>query len=217
MTRKADGSAPGARESRSTAAALRIAADGWATECAVPDPAGGGVLCRPSPNCDERPGGTQIELLVIHAISLPPGEFGGSGIEDLFLNRLDVSQHPYYASVAHLRVSAHFLIRRNGALLQFVSCAMRAWHAGVSNWRGRSHCNDFSIGVELEGADDVLFAPAQYDTLLTLTESVQATYPIADIVGHSDIAPGRKTDPGVFFDWDAYRGRLRMNGPIPKN
>jgi N-acetyl-anhydromuramoyl-L-alanine amidase len=178
-------------------------------EYGVFDPAIAGVLRLPSPNCDERPAGTAIELLVIHAISLPPGAFGGSGIEDLFLNRLDPSQHPYYAGVAHLRVSAHFLIRRNGALIQFVSCAMRAWHAGVSSWRGRSRCNDFSIGVELEGADDVFFAPAQYDTLLTLTKAVRGTYPIADIVGHSDIAPGRKTDPGVFFDWDAYRRRLQ--------
>lgn len=203
------------RDSRSTA--LRVAADGWAIECAVSDPALARVLYRPSPNCDERPTGTQIELLVIHAISLPPGEFGGSGIEDLFLNRLDVSQHPYYAGVAHLRVSAHFLIRRTGSLMQFVSCAMRAWHAGVSNWRGRPQCNDFSIGIELEGADDELFAPAQYDTLLTLTEAVRAAYPITDIVGHSDIAPGRKTDPGVFFDWDAYRGRLWTGGRIPKS
>lgn len=188
---------------------MRIAGDGWVTPS---DSAGEAskieVLRTPSPNFDERPPGTRIELLVIHAISLPPGEFGGRGIEDLFLNRLDPAEHPYYADVAHLKVSAHFLIRRDGALLQFVSCSKRAWHAGVSSWQGRSRCNDFSVGVELEGADDVPFAPAQYDTLVTLTGALQAAYPIVGIVGHSDIAPGRKTDPGALFDWPRYRGLL---------
>jgi AmpD protein len=154
-----------------------------------------------SPNVDERPEGAAIELLVIHAISLPPGEFGGPGIEALFLNRLDAHAHPYYAAIAKLRVSAHFLIRRDGALLQFVRCAQRAWHAGESSWRGRARCNDFSIGVELEGADEVPFEAAQYDTLGALTTALAAVYPLVDAVGHSDIAPGRKTDPGPFFDW----------------
>ena len=173
------------------------------------------VSWMPSPNYDERPADTPIELLVIHAISLPPGEFGGTAIQQFFLNQLDVTQHPYFASIAHLKVSAHFLIRRDGALVQFVSCAKRAWHAGESNWRGRSRCNDFSIGVELEGCDEVAFTPAQYDSLAELTRAIQAAYPIADIVGHSDIAPGRKADPGLFFDWAGFRSRLQKNSPNP--
>lgn len=161
-----------------------------------------------SPNFDERPADGRVELLVIHAISLPPGEFGGGGVEALFLNRLDPAAHPYYASIAGLRVSAHFFIPRDGSLTQFVPCAKRAWHAGESLWRGRSRCNDFSIGVELEGADDVAFEPVQYETLALLTRALQAAYPIADIAGHSDIAPGRKTDPGPCFDWGRFRDLL---------
>jgi AmpD protein len=149
-----------------------------------------------------------IELIVVHAISLPPGEFGGTGIIDLFMNRLDRAAHPYYAAVADLSVSAHFLVSRDGALVQFVPCAMRAWHAGVSSWRGRTRCNDFSIGIELEGTDDVSFAQAQYAQLAALTRVLQARYPIADIVGHSEIAPGRKTDPGPHFDWRRYRAMV---------
>lgn len=166
------------------------------------------VLWRASPNFDERPSGARIELLVIHAISLPPGEFGGRGIEELFLNRLDPADHPYYAGIAHLRVSAHFVVRRDGTPVQFVSCASRAWHAGVSCWNGRPRCNDFSIGIELEGTDDEPFESAQYETLAILTRALQAAYPIAAIVGHRDIAPGRKTDPGPFFDWPRYLGEL---------
>ena len=161
-----------------------------------------------SPNCDERPAGMPIELLVVHAISLPPGVFGGSGIEDLFLNRLDPAAHPYYAGIASLRVSAHFVIRRDGGCVQFVPCLKRAWHAGASSWRGRTQCNDFSIGVELEGADDVAFEGAQYATLARLTRGLEEAYPIVDIAGHSDIAPGRKTDPGPGFDWPRYRKLL---------
>jgi AmpD protein len=157
-----------------------------------------------SPNFDERPEGAAIELLVVHAISLPPGEFGGPGIEALFLNRLDPAADPYYAAIAHLRVSAHFLIRRDGALVQFVPCTQRAWHAGESSWRGRSRCNDFSIGVELEGSDEVPFEDAQYGTLEALTAALAAVYPLAGVAGHSDIAPGRKTDPGPFFDWPRF-------------
>ncbi|MES2562422.1 MAG: 1,6-anhydro-N-acetylmuramyl-L-alanine amidase AmpD [Pseudomonadota bacterium] len=191
---------------------LQISAAGLAISVAraAPDLS---VSWAPSPNYDERPADTHIELLVIHAISLPPGQFGGAAIEQFFLNQLDVTQHPYFSSIAHLKVSAHFLIRREGALVQFVSCAKRAWHAGESNWRGRSRCNDFSIGIELEGCDETAFMPAQYDSLVALTRAIQATYPIADIVGHSDIAPGRKTDPGPFFDWPAFRRRAQKNIP----
>lgn len=155
----------------------------------------------PSPNCDERPPDTAVELIVVHAISLPPGEFGGPYIEALFTNRLDARAHPYFAQIAGLRVSAHFLIRRSGEIVQFVECDRRAWHAGVSSWRGRERCNDFSIGIELEGCDQRAFMPAQYRALVALSERICARYPIADIAGHSDIAPGRKTDPGPHFDW----------------
>jgi N-acetyl-anhydromuramoyl-L-alanine amidase len=171
----------------------------------TPDGYARGVRYFASPNCDERPAGMPIELLVVHAISLPPGVFGGSGIEDLFLNRLDPAAHPYYAGIAGLRVSAHFVIRRDGGCVQFVPCVKRAWHAGESRWRGRTRCNDFSIGVELEGADDLVFEDAQYDALARLTQGLQKAYPIAEIVGHSDIAPDRKTDPGPNFDWPRFR------------
>jgi AmpD protein len=167
-----------------------------------------GVRYLASPNCDERPAGSRIELLVVHAISLPPGTFGGADIEEFFLNRLDSAVHAYYAGIADLRVSAHFVIRRDGACTQFVPCVKRAWHAGESSWRGRARCNDFSIGVELEGADDVAFEDAQYEALALLTRGLEDAYPIADIVGHSDIAPGRKTDPGPCFDWPRYRALL---------
>ncbi|MBK6744024.1 MAG: 1,6-anhydro-N-acetylmuramyl-L-alanine amidase AmpD [Hydrogenophilales bacterium] len=154
-----------------------------------------------SPNCDARPGGEAISLVVIHNISLPPGQFGGDGIADLFTNRLDPAAHPYYSGIAHLRVSAHFLIRRRGELIQFVPCGARAWHAGVSNWQGRERCNDFSIGIELEGSDDRPFTQAQYRRLGALIGKLRRAYPITDIAGHADIAPGRKTDPGPCFDW----------------
>jgi AmpD protein len=159
----------------------------------------------PSPNCDERPEGAAITLLVVHNISLPPGRFGGPAITALFTNRLDPSAHPYFATVAPLRVSAHFLIRRDGALIQFVSCARRAWHAGASSWRGRERCNDFSIGVELEGTDDMPYEAAQYSVLARLTRALRRRYPIVDIAGHSAIARSRKTDPGPAFDWARYR------------
>lgn len=161
-----------------------------------------------SPNCDERPPGAAITLLVIHNISLPPGEFGGDGIARLFTNELDVAAHPYYQTLAGLRVSAHFLIRRTGELLQFVPCTKRAWHAGVSSWCGRSGCNDFSIGIELEGADDVPYTDAQYRVLVELARTLQSAYPITDIAGHCDIAPARKTDPGPSFDWTRFRSSL---------
>ena len=160
-----------------------------------------GIRFVPSPNADERPVGTPVELVVIHAISLPPQRFGGPHIEALFSNRLDPSLHPYFREIAHLRVSSHFLIRRDGELVQFVECDRRAWHAGVSNWRGRERCNDFSIGIELEGCDTRRFMPEQYGVLAGLVCRICERYPIADVVGHSDIAPGRKTDPGPHFDW----------------
>ena len=158
----------------------------------------------PSPNFDERPADTPVSLLVIHNISLPPGEFGGDAVIDLFLNRLDPEAHPYYRDIAALRVSSHFMIRRDGELLQFVPCAMRAWHAGQSVWQGRERCNDFSIGIELEGTDDLAFSDAQYGCLALLARSLYARYPIKASVGHSDIAPGRKTDPGPCFSWSRY-------------
>jgi N-acetyl-anhydromuramoyl-L-alanine amidase len=161
-----------------------------------------------SPNCDERPPDTKIELIVVHAISLPPGEFGGPAIEQFFLNNLDPAAHPYYAGIAALRVSAHFLVRRTGELVQFVPCSKRAWHAGVSQWRGRAACNDFSIGIELEGADDQAFEAPQYRVLADLTRAIERAYPIADIAGHAEIAPERKTDPGPCFDWAHYRALL---------
>jgi AmpD protein len=159
----------------------------------------------PSPNCDDRPEGTAITLIVIHNISLPPGRFGGPHIAELFTNRLDPAAHPYFATVAPLRVSAHFLIGREGALTQFVTCAKRAWHAGASHWRGRDNCNDFSIGIELEGSDDVAYEAAQYAVLARLTRALVRRYPVVDLAGHSDIASGRKTDPGPSFDWAQYR------------
>jgi AmpD protein len=165
-----------------------------------------------SPNCDERPFDTVVSLIVIHGISLPPGEYGGDGIAALFTNRLDPAGHPYYATLAALRVSAHFLVRRNGTLLQFVPCKRRAWHAGASCWNGRERCNDYSIGIELEGTDDDGYADAQYTTLARLIRALKRRYPVEDVVGHNDIAPGRKTDPGPAFDWARLRTLLEMRG-----
>ena len=163
-----------------------------------------------SQNWDERPEGAAVALLVVHSISLPPGEFGGDAIARLFTNTLDFSEHPYYESLRDLRVSAHFLIRRDGELIQFVPCAKRAWHAGASVWRGRERCNDFSIGVELEGVDDGAYADAQYRTLSRLLLALRERYPIVDVVGHADISPGRKTDPGPAFDWGRFREFLAV-------
>jgi AmpD protein len=161
-----------------------------------------------SSHCDERPEGAKIELLVIHNISLPPGEYGGPWIDDLFMGRLDPEAHPSFAEVAALKVSSHYLIRRDGSLVQYVPEEKRAWHAGVSSWKGRSRCNDFSIGVELEGSDDVPFSEAQYETLASLTKSIFERHGKLDIAGHSDIAPGRKTDPGPWFDWERFRASV---------
>lgn len=157
-----------------------------------------------SPNCDERPAGTEISLLVIHNISLPPDQFGGNGVIELFTNHIDPQTHPYYQTLQGLKVSAHFFIRRDGAIIQFVPCMKRAWHAGVSQWQGRERCNDFSIGIELEGSDTTPFTDAQYTALAALTQCLCERYPIKDTAGHSGIAPGRKTDPGPCFDWRRY-------------
>jgi AmpD protein len=162
----------------------------------------------PSPNCDTRPEEARISLLVVHNISLPPDEFGGPGVIELFTNRLDPEEHAYYATIGDLRVSAHFFIRRDGELIQFVPCELRAWHAGVSSWNGHESCNDFSIGVELEGADAVPFAGAQYATLAELARALFERYGILDTAGHSDIAPGRKTDPGPAFDWKRFLAQI---------
>lgn len=156
-----------------------------------------------SPNFGPRPTGMAVELVVLHSISLPPGEFGGDAIARLFCNRLDWTAHPYFEQIRGLRVSAHFLLRRNGELLQFVSCDRRAWHAGASSWQGREDCNDYSIGIELEGLEGGRFEPAQYAALPPLLAALVRRYPLRAITGHEHVAPGRKHDPGPGFDWQA--------------
>jgi AmpD protein len=154
-----------------------------------------------SPNCDERPAGVEVTLVILHSISLPPGQYGGDAIERLFTNRLNPAEHPYFQEIAHLRVSSHFLIRRDGETVQFVPVERRAWHAGASSWRGRSRCNDFSVGIELEGAEDDVFTDPQYASLVSLLKQLRNALPLRDVAAHSDVAPGRKTDPGAHFDW----------------
>lgn len=151
-------------------------------------------------------------MLVVHAISLPPESFGSGHIAALFTNTLDPRHHPYFETIAHLRVSSHFVVRRDGALIQFVSCASRAWHAGASVWRGRERCNDYSIGIELEGSDSQPFEDVQYTVLASLVRVLQSRYALSDMVGHSDIAPGRKTDPGPFFEWGRVRDLIEPTG-----
>ncbi len=174
------------------------------------DPASGivaGVKYVASPNCDARPEGALIDTLIIHSISLPPGKFGGRGVEQLFCNCLDPDEHPYYHEIKDLTVSAHFLIRRDGKIVQFVPLHRRAWHAGQSYCEGRTRANDFSIGIELEGTDDLPFEGAQYESLARLTDAIRRYYPAITrehVYGHGDIAPGRKTDPGPMFDWERY-------------
>ena len=171
-----------------------------------------------SPHCDPRPEGMLPELIVIHGISLPPGEFGGAWIDDLFLGRLDASAHPYFAAIAHLRVSAHLLIRRDGAVTQYVPFALRAWHAGVSSFAGRAGCNDFSIGIELEGTDEIPYTEAQYAALAEVIAALCAAYPsLRAIAGHADIAPGRKTDPGASFAWDKLDALLQNAGVVTQS
>lgn len=167
-----------------------------------------GISFIPSPNFDNRPLRTLIDLLVIHSISLPPGEYGGSEIIDLFTNQLDFEAHPYFTGIQHLHVSSHFLIRRTGEIIQFVPCIKRAWHAGQSYWKGRTRCNDFSIGIELEGTDDTPFEEAQYQSLELVSALILSNYPIRAVVAHADIAPKRKTDPGQFFDGLRYQAAL---------
>lgn len=154
-----------------------------------------------SANFDARPKNTKINLIVIHGISLPPKVFRGHAVIDFFQNKLDINAHDYYKTIAHLKVSAHFFIRRRGRIIQLVSTENRAWHAGVSTWRNFEQCNNFSIGIELEGSDDLPYTNSQYINLNILITAIKNNYPIEDIVGHCDIAPGRKTDPGQFFDW----------------
>lgn len=158
----------------------------------------------PSPNFDARPDGMPVDVVVLHNISLPPGQFGTGDIEAFFQNRLDIARHPFFETIRDVRVSAHFLITREGELVQFVACTQRAWHAGQSAYCGRQRCNDFSIGIEIEGADDQPFTLGQYDTAARIVAALRTTYPITGIAGHSDIAPGRKTDPGPHFDWDRF-------------
>lgn len=161
-----------------------------------------------SPNFGPRPAGAQVDLLLIHSISLPPGRYGGDEIERLFTNRLRGDDHPYVAGLQDARVSSHFLVRRDGALLQFVGCDDRAWHAGASQWRGRANCNDFSVGIELEGLEGLCFEPGQYAALLDLLRALAARYPVTGIAGHEHVAPGRKRDPGPGFDWVGLRAAL---------
>ena len=166
-----------------------------------------------SPNCDERPPGEGVDLVVVHGISLPPGEFGGPWIDQLFTNTLPPDAHPYFAEVAPLRVSSHLLVRRDGEVVQYVPFSRRAWHAGVSSWQGRERCNDYSIGIELEGADTVPYESTQYAMLARVIVALCRAYPSITperIVGHSDVAPGRKTDPGPAFDWPRLRSIVRF-------
>jgi AmpD protein len=175
----------------------------------------GGVPFVASPNCDERPSGSDISLLVVHGISLPPGEFGGPWVEDLFLNRLDPAAHPYFQQISGLRVSAHVFIRRDGEVRQYVPFTLRAWHAGQSIHEGRERCNDFSVGVELEGTDEQPYEEPQYRALALLARALGRAYPALTrerIVGHNDVSPGRKTDPGPAFDWERLHSLL---GPRP--
>ncbi len=166
-----------------------------------------GVAWLPSPNFGERPVGAGVSLVVIHNISLPPDEFAGNWVEDFFLNRLDPEAHPYFATIAGLQVSAHFYVRRDGRVIQFVGCDQRAWHAGQSCWCERDNCNDYSVGIELEGSDTTPFASEQYAALWPLLDALRQRYPIAAIAGHSHVAPGRKSDPGPYFDWAALAAR----------
>ena len=165
----------------------------------------------PSPNRDDRPEGAEVELVVVHGISLPPGEYGGGWVDAFFTNRLDPNAHPFFSEIAHLQVSSHLLIDRDGKVTQSVPLHLRAWHAGASCFQGRERCNDFSVGIELEGEDDVAYTDAQYERLAQVLAALRSAFPgiTADrVVGHADIAPGRKTDPGPAFDWERLRGLM---------
>ena len=166
----------------------------------------------PSPNCDERPPGVSADVIIVHSISLPPGEFGSDWISQFFLNELDAGAHPYFATIADLKVSAHVLLRRDGHIVQYVPFHRRAWHAGKSQFEGRQACNDFAIGIELEGVDDVPYRSVQYARLASLVSALCDCYPKLTpqrVTGHSDVSPGRKTDPGPAFDWSRFRRLLR--------
>lgn len=175
--------------------AWMIDEDGWCD----------GAVRYDSPYCDARPEGALVDLLVIHNISLPGGSFGGAHVSDLFTGRVDYNADPSFADLRGLQVSAHFFVRRDGALLQYVSADQRAWHAGTSSFQGRPQCNGYSIGIEMEGSDHVAFQPRQYRVLAALTAALAARYGLAEVRGHEHIAPGRKTDPGPFFDWNLYQ------------
>ena len=199
---------------RRTRTATNIAAP-----CRVDPQSGLLLLARQveSPNSDARPDGVAVDLIVIHGISLPPGEYGGPWIDELFTNRLSRTAHPYFEQVATLHVSSHLLVRRDGEVVQYVPLQRRAWHAGESCWCGRRACNDFSVGIELEGADDVPYAAPQYVALVALIAALRRAYPSlrnAAVVGHSDIAPGRKTDPGPAFDWPKLNQLLARRGTV---
>ncbi|MEV8469451.1 1,6-anhydro-N-acetylmuramyl-L-alanine amidase AmpD [Ralstonia sp. UNC404CL21Col] len=187
---------------------LHIGADGWVD----------GARRHPSPNIDARPAGMPIDLIVLHNISLPPAQsaadFGTDHVLDFFTNTLDCDAHPYFDQLRSVRVSAHFFIRRTGECVQFASCDARAWHAGASDFFGRTRCNDFSVGIEIEGTDDLAFTSEQYATTASLVRAICAAYPIAAIAGHSDIAPGRKTDPGPHFDWAHLRALGGFNAAL---
>lgn len=186
---------------RNQARAAALWCDGW-YRCAKAEP---------SPNFERRPAGSIVDLVVIHSISLPPGDFRNGNVQKLFLNQLDWDAHPYFDAIRGLKVSAHFFISRTGELLQFVSCDYRAWHAGQSSYYGRSDCNNYSVGIELEGLEGGLFEAAQYETLSTLGAAILANYPIRHIAGHEDIAGGRKSDPGAGFDWAYIAKSLGLN------
>lgn len=184
--------------SRSNHTTLRLDRHGWLVQA-------DGIKLIPSPNYNDRPKKQPIKLLVIHNISLPPQQFGGPYIEQLFTNTLDINHHPFFKTIAHLRVSTHFLIRRNGEIIQFVSTLKRAWHAGISCFEGQENCNDFSIGIELEGSDFEPYTDIQYTRLAILSNVLKQRYPLRYVRGHEHIAPIRKTDPGPFFNWNRYR------------
>lgn len=169
----------------------------------------------PSPNFGSRPTGMPIDMVVLHSISLPPQQYGSGCVQQFFCNRLDHDAHPYFDTIRGVKVSAHFFLERTGRLWQFVSCDDRAWHAGASHWKGRENCNDFSIGIELEGCDTQAFATAQYDTLNALLPAIAQYYPIREWTGHSDIAPGRKTDPGRHFNWKCVRQLFQQSNGNP--
>ena len=169
-----------------------------------------------SPNPGARPAGSDVSLVVVHNISLPPDDFSGDWIERFFRNRLDPATHPYFATIADLQVSAHFLIRRDGRVIQFVGCDRRAWHAGQSAWQGRENCNDYSVGIEFEGSDNQPYTAAQYAALWRTLDALRTRYPLTAVAGHCHVAPGRKSDPGPFFDWAAVARRYPVLGALPE-